>query len=108
MIEIRARESDTVLLSLPADSLAGASFAGRGRPAADLAGAELSRAFFAAPRLEGADLTGATLGRTVLAACADLALARGLEAVVHHGHSCLDLATLRAGLASLPEAFLHG
>jgi hypothetical protein len=28
--------------------------------------------------------------------------------VVHHAHSCLDLATLRAGLTSLPERFLQG
>jgi hypothetical protein len=44
----------------------------------------------------------------VLAACADLARARGLDAVVHHGHSCLDLATLRAGLDTLPVGFLQG
>ena len=74
----------------------------------DLSHAELSRAFLAGPILAGADLTGATLGRTVLAACADLARARGLDAVVHHGHSCLDLATLRAGLDTLPEGFLQG
>ena len=74
----------------------------------DLSHAELSRAFLAGPILAGADLTGATLGRTVLAACDALARARGLDAVVHHGHSCPDLATLRAGLDTLPEGFLQG
>src|SRR4029078_542286 len=74
----------------------------------DLSYAELSRAFLAGPTLARADFTRATLGRTVLAACDDLARARGLDAVVHHGHSCLDLATLRAGLDSLPEGFLEG
>jgi hypothetical protein len=44
----------------------------------------------------------------VVAACEDLARARGLDAVVHHGHSCLDLVTLRAGLELLPEGFLQG
>jgi hypothetical protein len=74
----------------------------------DLTCAELSRAFLAGVRLAGADLTGAVFGRTVLAACDDLARARGLDTVVHHGPSCLDLATLRAGLDSLPEGFLEG
>jgi hypothetical protein len=27
---------------------------------------------------------------------------------VHHGHSCVDLMTLRAGLDTLPEGFLQG
>jgi hypothetical protein len=48
------------------------------------------------------------MGRTVIAACEDLARARGLEAVVHRGPSCLDLITLRAGLETLPPAFLQG
>jgi uncharacterized protein YjbI with pentapeptide repeats len=74
----------------------------------DLCGAELSRAFLAGAQLAGANLAGAMLGRTVLAACEDLARAHGLEAVVHHGASCLDLATLRAGLDGLPESFLTG
>jgi uncharacterized protein YjbI with pentapeptide repeats len=74
----------------------------------DLTHAELSRAFLAGAQLAGADLTGATLGRTVLAACEDLARARGLETVGHHGHSCLDLATLRAGVDTLPDGFLRG
>ncbi len=74
----------------------------------DLSHAELSRAFLAGVQLAGADLTGATLGRTVLAACDYLARARGLDAVVHHGASCLDLVTLRAGLETLPEGFLQG
>ncbi len=74
----------------------------------DLSHAELSRAFLAGVQLAGADLTGASFGRTVLAACEDLARARGLDAVVHHGHSCLDLMTLRAGLETLPEGFLQG
>jgi uncharacterized protein YjbI with pentapeptide repeats len=74
----------------------------------DLTHAELSRAFFAGTTMAGADLTGATMGRTVLAACEDLARARGLDAVVHRGHSCVDLMTLRAGLDTLPEGFLQG
>ena len=74
----------------------------------DLSHAELSRAFLAGATLAGADLTGATLGRTVLAACADLARARGLDAVVHHGPSCLDLETLRAGLDTLTGGLSAG
>jgi hypothetical protein len=58
--------------------------------------------------LEGADLSGALLNRTVFANCEDLGLAHGLQAIVHRGPSCLDLATLRAGLRMLPEEFLRG
>ena len=48
------------------------------------------------------------LSGTVFAACEDLAQARGLAGVVHHGPSSIDLATLRAGLSELPLGFLNG
>ena len=57
MIEIRAKDSDAVLLRIPADALAGASLAGLALPAADLAGADL----------RGADLRGVDLGKARLA-----------------------------------------
>lgn len=58
--------------------------------------------------LADADLTGACFGRTLVAGCADLADARGLGLVVHHGPSHIDLETLRAAGARLPAAFLEG
>ena len=41
MLEIRARDSDTVLWRTPADTLVGASLAGLALPGADLTGADL-------------------------------------------------------------------
>jgi hypothetical protein len=32
---------------------------------------------------------------------------RGLDSVVQHGWSCLDLTTMRAGLENLPEGLLQ-
>src|SRR4051794_16100755 len=57
MIDIRAKESDTVLFRSPADALAGADLAGLSLPGADLAGADLRGA-----DLRGADLCKARLG----------------------------------------------
>jgi hypothetical protein len=58
--------------------------------------------------LEGADLRDAIFYRTALTGCADLHRALGLESVAHRGGSALDVATLRAGVARLPDAFLAG
>src|SRR6185437_3062739 len=66
MIEIRAKDSNSVLLRIPADELAGASLAGLALPGADLAGADLRGVDLRGTdlcksRLAGADLRGAHL-----------------------------------------------
>ena len=66
MIEIRSRDSDTVLLRLPLDTLAGADLARLALTGADLAGADLQGtdirgADLCKARLSGADLRGARL-----------------------------------------------
>ena len=73
----------------------------------DLSHADLSRAFLAGTQVAGARLSGAILERTYRRVRGP-SRAHGLEAIVHHGHSCLDLVTLRAGLDMLPESFLQG
>ena len=45
---------------------------------------------------------------TLLIACDDLHLAQGLAQVVHQGISVLDVRTLRACSAYLPDSFLLG
>jgi hypothetical protein len=48
------------------------------------------------------------LYRTRIRGCPDLHLAAGLETVSHLGTSAVDVATLRASVARLPDAFLAG
>ena len=62
MIEIRAKDSDSVLLRIPADDLAGASLAGLALPGADLAGADLRGVDLRGTDLSKARLAGAGVG----------------------------------------------
>jgi uncharacterized protein YjbI with pentapeptide repeats len=62
MLEIRAKDSDSVLLRLRADALAGARLAGFALPGADLAGADL----------RGVDLRGTDLGKSRLTCAAPI------------------------------------
>ncbi|MBX6365419.1 MAG: pentapeptide repeat-containing protein [Gemmatimonadetes bacterium] len=128
MPTIRHRTTSEILLRARTPALAGADLAGRRLAYAALAGADLEgadltganlagaslrdaqlhRAELDEARLDGADLAGATLFRTIPTGLQDLHRARGLDAVVHHGTSALDAATLRAGIRALPVAFLRG
>jgi hypothetical protein len=58
--------------------------------------------------MAGAQMAGAILYETLIAHCADLHEAVGLDEVVHRGASAIDRATLARSAARLPEAFLLG
>ena len=74
----------------------------------DLSHAELSRAFLAGPSWPAPISPAPPSAGPCSRRARTSSRARGLDAVVHHGHSCLDLVTLRAGLDTLPESFLQG
>jgi uncharacterized protein YjbI with pentapeptide repeats len=104
-------------LMLP-DSLDGADLTGANLAGADLTGAYLAEAKLVRANLSfanlqhaylgGADLSGATLGSTILAQCPSLHQITGLATTRHVGPSTVDLATLRACVGNLPDAFLQG
>jgi len=107
--------SGAILFSASLDTadLTGANLSGANLAGAYLADAKLTRANLGYANLQstylgGADLTGAQLAFTVLADCHSLPLATGLDTVEHRGPSTLDLSTLRAGVATLPDSFLRG
>lgn len=68
--------------------------------------ADLNWALFYEADLAGTRFDRAIFGRTVLAGCASLHRALGLEEASHISPSSLDLATLLAG--PLPADFLEG
>jgi uncharacterized protein YjbI with pentapeptide repeats len=79
---------------------------------AALGGASLRHAFLAGAVLDratlaGADLGGASVGRTLFTGCADLHLARGLDALSYLAPVVLDGETLRACGDRLPRALLE-
>jgi uncharacterized protein YjbI with pentapeptide repeats len=89
-------------------NLSGANLTGAYCAEAKFVGANLSYANLQSAYLGDADLTGARLAFTLFADCASLVQAVGLSDVEHLGPSTLDLTTLRAGLAELPDSFLLG
>lgn len=138
MTEIRHSKSGRVLMTVEADTLeranlsgaylihaelSGMNLAGAMLPYANLSGARLSCANLAGADLRGANLTevdlsgadlsganlaGATLSATDLRDCPTLQAALGLAEALHLTPSTLGEATLRATIASLPDAFLRG
>src|SRR5438067_1114458 len=91
MTEVRHRRTGAVLFRTEAKTLAGAN---------------LCEAALRDANLRGANLAGGTLCETVLAGCRNLHEARGLLEARHAGASTLDVRTLRASAAALPEGFL--
>jgi uncharacterized protein YjbI with pentapeptide repeats len=89
-------------------NLAGANLTGAYCAEAKFVRANLSYANLQSTYLGDADLTGAQLAFTLLADCPSLSLANGLDQIEHRGPSTLDVSTLRAGVAALPESFLRG
>lgn len=89
-------------------NLSGANLTGAYCAEAKFTGANLSYANLQSTYLGDADLTRARLAFTLFADCPSLALAAGLSEIEHQGPSTLDLTTLRAGVAQLPDAFLRG
>jgi len=89
-------------------NLSGANLTGAYCAEAKFVGANLSYANLQSTYLGDADLTGAQLAFTLFADCPSLSQAVGLEEIEHHGPSTLDLSTLRAGAAALPDRFLRG
>jgi uncharacterized protein YjbI with pentapeptide repeats len=75
---------------------------------ASLKGAELAMATLSGVRLAQAVLSQAHLSRTVFARCADLSLALGLDSLNYSSPSSIDLETLTAAIAELPDDFLEG
>jgi uncharacterized protein YjbI with pentapeptide repeats len=89
-------------------NLTGANLTGAYCAEARFVGANLSYANLQSAYLGDADLTGARLAFSLFADCPSLVQAVGLREVEHFGPSMLDLTTLRAGLAELPDSFLRG
>jgi uncharacterized protein YjbI with pentapeptide repeats len=89
-------------------NLSGANLSGAYCAEAKFVRANLSYANLQSTYLGDADLTGARLAFTLFADCPALAQAAGLREIDHLGPSTLDLTTLRAGIAELPDSFLHG
>src|ERR1700752_2574424 len=80
--------------------------------ATSLVGASLSEADLTGALLSGVDLTctnlsGACFAETFIADCQTLHETHGLIAIKHLAPSSLDVHTLRACAARLPEAFLQ-
>jgi uncharacterized protein YjbI with pentapeptide repeats len=99
--------------SLDSTDLSGANLTGANLTGAYAADAKLTRTMLAYTNLQsahlaGADVTGARLAFTGFADCVSLPDATGLEQVDHLAPSTLDLGTLRAGAARLPDVFLRG
>jgi hypothetical protein len=73
----------------------------------DLLSAGLSRAGLHGATLSEADLRGAIVGRTVFADV-DLSVAKGLDAINHHGPSTIGIDTIYKSRGNIPEAFFRG
>jgi hypothetical protein len=107
------RDALMFLTSLDRTDLTGANLAGANLTGSYLAETKLVRATLTFTNLQstylgGADLTRARIAFTLFAHCPSLHEAAGLGEIEHLGPSSLDLSTLRAGAASLPDAFLRG
>lgn len=76
--------------------------------AAVMSNTKLNHADLTGTDLTGADFTGALMSYTSLNECVFLHEAKGLSEVVHFGPSFLDVQTLRACVADLPDIFLLG
>ena len=92
--------------------LSGADLTGMHLNGVDLAGAKLCRAEMRASdlsgaKLDGADLTKAHVGATIFCGI-DLRGVNGLETLVHHAPSIVDLDTIYKSDGKIPYAFLRG
>lgn len=103
MAEADLQRADLIDVNLGGAELVHANLAD-----ARLIDAWLVRANLTGANLRRADLAGAQMGRTLLLACEALHEACSLEEVRHRLPSFLDLDTLRASAAYLPDAFLNG
>jgi hypothetical protein len=74
---------------------------------ANLAAADLTGTLLLGVKLSNTNLSGASLDETVMADCRTLHEAIGLTALKHVAPSTLDVRTLRACAAHLPESFLQ-
>jgi hypothetical protein len=88
-------------------NLTGANLTGAYLAEAKLVRTTLTYANLQSTYLGGADLTGARAGFTVFSDCPSLCMARGLETMAHLGPSTIDIRTLRASAAALPDVFLR-
>jgi pentapeptide repeat protein/TIR domain-containing protein len=105
-----ANLTDALMLVVSLDSadLSGANLANANLTGAYLAEARLTGANLSFTNLQSTHLTAARMAFTILADCPSLHEALGLDEVEHRGPSSIDLTTLRASAAALPEAFLQG
>jgi uncharacterized protein YjbI with pentapeptide repeats len=74
---------------------------------ATLVGADLTLATLNGARIAGADLTNTLWSKTSLARVVGLESARGLDTVRFGDPSAIDVHTLRASIASMPDALLE-
>jgi hypothetical protein len=77
-----------------------------------LSGANLSGANLFRVDLSGANLSGANLSHSRIEATifgdVDLSTVKGLETLVHHGPSTIDIDTIYLSRGNIPEVFLKG
>ena len=97
---------------LSAAYLRGADLSAAYLRGADLRGADLIRANLGGANLieanlRGANLRDATAGWTIFGNV-DLSVAKGLDAVQHHGPSTIGIDTIYRSKGNIPEAFLRG
>jgi hypothetical protein len=106
-------EARMVVVSLDGVDATGAVLTGASLTGSYLAETRLVQATLIHTNLQNtylgdADFSGARMAFTVLTDCPSLHQAWGLDTVEHLGPSALDLGTLRAGAAALPDPFLFG
>jgi len=88
-------------------SLVGAVLTGANLEGADLDGADLTLATLNGVRLADADVSETLWSKTVIARAAGLHEARGLDRLRFGDPSAIDMHTLRASIANLPNGLLQ-
>jgi uncharacterized protein YjbI with pentapeptide repeats len=93
-------------------NLRGADLRGASLSEAHLDRADLSEAYLGGANLSGANLGGANFREAIVGwttfGATDLSVVKGLDTVVHHGASHIDIHTLYNSNGKIPEVFLRG
>src|SRR5262245_18927709 len=107
LIKANLSEVNLIKANLSEANLIRANLSGATLGGADLRKAGFSWANLSEADLREADLSKASVGFTILGSN-DLSLAKGLDAVRHHGPSIIGIDTLYRSGGKIPDVFLRG
>jgi len=107
LIRAYLSEANLIRANLSGATLIRANLSGATLGGADLREAGFSWANLSEADLREADLNKASVGFTILGSN-DLSLAKGLDAVRHHGPSIIGIDTLYRSGGKIPDVFLRG